>query len=80
MESRVVYTVEMNSWYPPLKLKKHDLSERHHRVEGGLHGGLEKLAGVVVEEETPRDHRGKHYNAPENAPVKDQCKQMLYIQ
>ncbi len=54
--------------YPPFK--KHDLSERHHGVEGGLHGGLEKLASVVMQEETTRDHRGKHYNAPENAPVK----------
>jgi hypothetical protein len=39
MESRVVCTVEMNSCYPPFK--KHDLSERHHEVEGGLHGGDE---------------------------------------
>ena len=33
--------------------RKENLLERYHGVQGGLDGGLEKLAGVIVEEESP---------------------------
>jgi hypothetical protein len=45
-----------------------DLCERDHGVEGGLDGGLEELAGVVVEEEAARHHGGKHDDGPKDAP------------
>ena len=48
---------------------KENLFERHHGVQGGLDGGLEELAGVVVEEEAPGDHAGEHDDGPEHAAV-----------
>ena len=48
---------------------KENLFERHHGVQGGLDGGLEELAGVIVKEESPGDDGSKDYDGPEDAPV-----------
>ena len=41
------------------------LGERHHGVKSCLNSGFEKLAGIVVQEKSPRNHRGKYNDGPE---------------
>ena len=41
------------------------LGERHHGIKGCLNSGFEKLAGIVVQEKSPRNHRSKYNNGPE---------------
>ena len=45
------------------------MRERHHGVQGGLDGGLEKFTGVIVEEESSGDDGSKDYDGPEDTPV-----------
>ena len=49
--------------------REENLRERHHGVQGGLDGGLEKFTGVIVEEESSRDDGSKDYDGPEDTPV-----------
>ena len=49
--------------------REENLRERHHGVQGGLDGGLEKFTGVIVEEESSGDDGSKDYDGPEDTPV-----------
>ena len=46
------------------------LGEGHHGVESCLNSGFEKLAGIVVQEKSPRNHRGKYNDGPEMKKIK----------